>query len=94
MAVWALRVGYLALALVAAGLIAMWSGSTSWILACGVILWLAAAAVMVTGFLQARRTLPAPRPGFWPMRVMLLHDTVHTRASSNASGASPRDGPR
>ena len=75
MAVWALRVGYLALLVVVAGLIAMWSGSTPWVLAAGMIFWLAAAAVMVTGFLRARHELPEPRPGFWSIRFMLIHDT-------------------
>jgi hypothetical protein len=76
-AVWALRVGYLALAVGIAGLIT----STTWVLAIGVILWLAAAAVTLTGVFRARSELPEPRPGFWPMRWMLLHDTVHARGS-------------
>ena len=88
MAVWALRVGYLALVVVAAGLIVMWSGSTSWVLAAGVVFWLAAAAVMVVGFLWARQELPEPRPGFWSMRLMLIHDTVHARSSARHSPAS------
>ena len=79
MAVWALRVGLVGLAVVVAGLIVMLSGSTSWILAVGVISWLAAAVVMSTGFLWARHQLPEPRPGFWAMRFMLIHDTVHAR---------------
>ena len=82
MAVWALRVGYLALVVVLAGLVATLSGSTPWILAAGVIFWLAAAAVMVAGFQRARQELPEPRPGFWAIRSMLLHDTVHARSSA------------
>ncbi len=85
MAVWALRVGYLALVVVVAGLIAMVSGSTPWVLAGGVILWLAAAAVTVTGFLLARQELPEPRPGFWSIRLMLIHDTTHARSSAQQS---------
>lgn len=85
MAVWALRVGYLALLVVAAGLILTLSGSTPWVLACGVIFWLGAAAVMVTGFLRARQELPEPRPGFWSIRSMLLHDTIHARPSAQRS---------
>jgi hypothetical protein len=81
MAVWALRAGYLALLVIVVGLIAMLSGSTTWILAGGVIFWLAAAAVMVVGFLRARQELPEPRPGFWSIRSMLIHDTVHARTS-------------
>jgi hypothetical protein len=82
MAVWALRVGYLGLVVVVAGLIALLSGSTPWVLAAGVILWLAAAAVTVTGFLRARQQLPEPRPGFWSIRLMLIHDTVHARSAA------------
>jgi hypothetical protein len=82
MAVWALRVGYLALVVIVAGLIAMLSGSTPWVLAGGVIFWLAAAAVTATGFLRARQELPEPRPGVWSIRLMLIHDTVHARTSA------------
>jgi hypothetical protein len=77
MAVWALRVGYLALAVGLVGLIALLSGSTPWILAVGVIGWLAAAVVTLTGVFWARSELPEPRPGLWPLRFMLIHDTVH-----------------
>jgi len=81
MAVWALRVGYFALAIGIAGLIVMLSGSTPWVLAVGVIGWLATAAVTLTGFFWARHELPEPRPGFWSTRVMLIHDTVHAVSS-------------
>jgi hypothetical protein len=80
MAVWALRVGYLALVIVVVGLITMFLGSTPWVLAAGVIFWLVAAAVTATGFLLARQELPEPRPGFWSIRLMLIHDTVHARS--------------
>jgi hypothetical protein len=83
LAVWALRVGYVALAVVAVGLVLVLSGSTSWVLAVGVIFWLAAAAAMVTGFLRARRELSEPRPGFWAIRTMLLHDTVHAHGEES-----------
>jgi hypothetical protein len=76
MAVWALRMGYLALAIAIAGLIVMSSGSTPWVLAVGVIVWLAVAAVTLTGVVWARRELPEPRPGYWSMRFMLIHDTI------------------
>jgi hypothetical protein len=85
MAVWALRVGYLALAVAIAGLIVTLSGSTPWLLAVGVIIWLAAAAVTFTGLLRARHELPEPRPGFWSMRFMLLHDTIHAQSSAARS---------
>jgi hypothetical protein len=82
MAVWALRAGYLALAVALAGVIVLLSGSTPWILAIGVIGWLAAAAVTLNGVFRARSELPDPRPGLWSLRLMLLHDTVHARTST------------
>jgi hypothetical protein len=81
MAVWGLRAGYLGLAVALVGIIVMSSGSTPWVLAAGVIIWLAAAAVTLTGVLWARHELPEPRVGLWPMRFMLLHDTVRARSS-------------
>jgi hypothetical protein len=86
-AVWALRVGFFGLAVGIAGLVVLLRGSTPWVLAVGVVIWLAAAAVTLTGVFRARRELPEPRPGWWSMRFMLLHDTVHTvRARSSAPG--------
>jgi len=85
MAVWALRVGYLGLAVGIAGLIVMLSGSTRWVLAVGLIIWVAAAAVTLAGFLWGRRELPEPRPGYWPMRFWLIHDSVHARSSTQRS---------
>jgi hypothetical protein len=82
MAVWALRVGYLALAVAVAGLIVILSGSTPWVLAVGVISWLAVAAVTLTGFFWARHELPEPRPGYWSMRFMVIHDTIHPLSSA------------
>ena len=82
MAVWALRVGYVTLAVAIAGLIVMLSGSTPWILAVGVIIWLAVAAVTLTGLFWARHELPEPRPGYWSMRFMLIHDAVHVLSSA------------
>ena len=49
MAVWALRVGYVGLAVAIAGLVVMSLGSTPWVLAVGVIIWLAAAAGTLAG---------------------------------------------
>jgi hypothetical protein len=77
MAVWALRLGYLGLAVAIAGLIALASGSTSWVLASGVISWLATVPVTLTCFLWARHELPEPRPRLWSIRLMLIHDSVH-----------------
>ena len=85
MAVWALRVGYAGLAVVIAGLIVMSTGSTPWVLAVGEIIWLAVAVVTLAGFLWARHELPEPRPGYWSMRFMLIHDTVHARSSAQRS---------
>jgi hypothetical protein len=78
MAVWALRVGYVGLAVGLAGLIALAFGSTSWVLTGGVIIWLAAVAVTLAGFLSARHELLGPRPTQWSMRLMLIHDSVHS----------------
>ena len=85
MAVWALRVGYLALAVAIAGLIVMSSGSTPWVLAVGLITWLATAAVTLTGVFWARHELPEPRPGYWSMRFMLIHDTIHALSPAHGS---------
>lgn len=82
MAVWALRTGYVGLAIGIVGLIVMSLGSTPWILAAGAIIWLAAAAVTLTGFFWTRRELSEPRPGWWSMRFMLIHDTVRPRSSA------------
>jgi hypothetical protein len=80
MAVWSLRVGYVGLVVAIAGLIVLLSGSTPWILAVGLIIWLATVVVTLTGFLWTRHDLPEPRPRLWSMRFMLIHDTVHARS--------------
>jgi hypothetical protein len=85
MAVWALRVGYVGLAVAVAGLIVMSLGSTPWVLAVGVIIWLAAEAVTLAGFFWSRHELSEPRPRYWSMRFMLIHDTVHTQSSAQRS---------
>jgi hypothetical protein len=82
MAVWALRVGYLGLVVAIAGLVLMLSGSTPWVLAAGLIVWIAAAGVTLAGFLWAGHELPDPRPGYWSMRLMLIRDTVHAQSSA------------
>lgn len=82
MAVWSLRVGYIGLAVAVAGLIVTLSGSTPWVLAIGVIIWLGTVAVTLTGFLQARHELPEPRPTFWSMRFMLIRDSTHSLSSA------------
>jgi len=85
MAVWALRVGYAGLAVAIAGLIVRSSGSTPWVLAAGVIIWLAAAAVTLAGVFWSRHELPEPRPGYWSLRFMLIHDTVRAQSSAPRS---------
>jgi hypothetical protein len=82
LAVWALRLGYVALGIALVGLIVLLSGGTPWVLAVGVIGWLVVAVVTVTAVLSARRELPEPRPGLWPLRLMLIHDSVHARSST------------
>lgn len=84
-AVWALRAGYIGLVVGAAGLIVMLSGSTPWVLAVGVIIWLGTVPVTLTGFLQTRHELPEPRPTLWSMRMMLIHDSVHALSSAQRS---------
>ena len=79
MAVWALRVGLLAIATIVVGIIVLSSGGTPWVLAAGVIFWLACAVVIATGFLLTLHELPEPRPGFWSMRWMIIHDAVGLR---------------
>ncbi len=85
MAVWALRTGFAGLAMVCVGVIVVSSGSTPWVLAVGVAVWLVAAAVTVTGVVRARGELPDPRPGWWSLRFMLIHDTVHRLSSTERS---------
>jgi hypothetical protein len=46
-----------------------------------VIIWLAAVAVTAAGFFWSRHELSEPRPGYWSMRIMLIHDTVHAQSS-------------
>jgi hypothetical protein len=78
-AVNALRMGYIGMALVFSGLILMAFGSTQWVMAVGMMIWLSAAAVTCVAFFWARHELPEPRPELWSMRVKLIHDTVHFR---------------
>ena len=82
---WALRVGYVGLVVAIAGLFVMSLGSTSWLLAAGVITWLVAATVTATQVLWSRLGLREPRPGYWSMRLMLIHDSVHAKSRSERS---------
>jgi hypothetical protein len=83
MAVWSLRAGYIGLAVALAGLIVTLSGSTPWILTVGVIIWLATVPVTLTGFVRTRHELAEPRPTFWSMRFMLVHDSTHALPSGD-----------
>lgn len=85
MAIWALRVGYVGLAVAIAGLILRSQESTPWVLAVGVIIWLGATAVTLAGFFWSRNELPEPRPGYWSMRFLLIHDTLRSRPSGHRS---------
>ncbi len=85
MAVWSLRVGYIGLAVCMAGLIVTLSGSTPWVRAVGVIIWLGTVVVTLTGFLWAKHKLSEPRPTLWSMRVMLIHDSFHALSSAERS---------
>jgi hypothetical protein len=81
LAVWALRTGFVGLFIMIAGLVVVLSGSTPWLLAAGVLIWLVAAAVTLTGVIWARHELREPRPGLWATRFMLVRDSVHARSS-------------
>lgn len=81
-AVWALRVGYGALAVALVGLVVLVAGSTPWVMAVGVVAWLLCAVTLGTGFVAARNRLGGPGPGFLAMRAKLLRDTVHTRPAA------------
>ena len=82
MAIWSLRVGYIALVIAIVGLIVYVSGSTPWVLGVGVIAWLVSVIVTLTGFLWARRELPEPRVRLWSMRMRLIHDSLHSLSSA------------
>jgi hypothetical protein len=82
MAVWALRVGFVGLAVIVVGFIALPLGSSPWVPAVGLLIWLAAAAVTLAAFLWSRHDLSDPRPRWWSMRMMLIRDTVHARSSA------------
>lgn len=82
---WALRAGYVGLVVAVVGLVVMSLGSTSWFLAVGVFTWLGAVTVTATGFLWTRHDLREPRPRYWSMRLLLIHDSVHSKASSKRS---------
>jgi hypothetical protein len=72
-------VGYVGLVIAIAGIIVMSLGFTAWLLAAGVAIWLATAAVTLTWFF-CRHELPESRLGCWSMRFMLIHDAVPARS--------------
>ena len=77
-AVWSLRVGFVALAILIIGLIVVALGGTPWILAVGEISWIATVVVTTPAFFRARYVTPSPRPRLWTMRMALLRAAVHT----------------
>ena len=84
MAVWVLRVVFVAVITILVGVIVLSSGGTPWVLAAGMIFWLACAVVIATGFLLSLHDLPEPRPGFWSMRGMIIRDAVGLRVRSGS----------
>lgn len=83
-AVRALRAGYGCLGIALVGVVLLLVGATRWVLAAGVVGWLLCAGVTLTGFFRARQELPAPRPGLWPMRWMIISDSVHARSKGRS----------
>ncbi len=79
LAVWALRAGYVALAITGVGVIVLATASTPWVLAVGVIGWLGAAAVTLIGVLRALHELSNPRPGL----------LAHADSCSSATPSTP-----
>jgi hypothetical protein len=86
MAVWALRVGFVAVATILVGVIVLSTGGTPWVLAAGVIIWLACAVVIATGFLLTLHDLTEPRPGFGSMRWMIIHDAIGLKVRTGTPG--------
>ena len=82
LAVRGLRIAGFGLFLAVGGLvIRVWSTDTGLtILAVGVGVYLVGVVVVYTGFIPAIRALPKPRPSFWKLRRVLMHDALHTRA--------------
>jgi hypothetical protein len=76
LAVWSLRGGYLSLIVALVGLLVEQAGGTPWILFAGVLGWISAAVVTVTGVVGARYELRIPRPWFWSLRFQLIRDSV------------------
>lgn len=85
MAVWALRTGFVGLAAAVVGVILLSAGFTSSVLVLGVVIWVIAAAVTLTGVFKAHQELPEPRPGWWALRLMVIHDAVHARGAGSSS---------
>jgi hypothetical protein len=56
-------VGYVGLAIAGAGLIALAFGSTPWVVASGVIIWLATVPVTLTASSRRGTGYPSPDPG-------------------------------
>ncbi len=79
LAVRGLRLAGLGLFVAAGGLvIRVWSTGTGLtILAVGVGIYLVGVVVVYTGFIPAIRALPKPRPPFWRLRRLLMHDALH-----------------
>jgi len=75
-AVWSLRVGYLALVICLVGPVVNHAGATPWVLFAGAALWIGAAAVTLAEVLWARAALGVARPWFWSLRFLLIRDTV------------------
>lgn len=81
-AVWALRVGFLGLALVIVGVIVHRTSSATGlsILIAGVVVYLVSSAVTLSRVFAALRSLPQPRPSFMTIRLDLFRDVFRRRS--------------
>ena len=50
------------------------------ILTVDVGIYLVGAVVVFTGFIPAIRAFPSPRPSYWRLRRLLVHDALHARS--------------
>ena len=79
-AVWGLRLAGFGLFVAAGGLVtSVWASATGLtLLAVGVVGYLIGVVTVYAGLVPTIRALPEPRPSFWRLRRLLVHDALHT----------------